>query len=224
MSMGLDVELWEVVRFSIGVSVASVFVALVPGIGFGWLLAKRRWWGKVCLETLLTLPMVLPPVAVGVILLQAFGRNGLIGNWCENWLGVEFIFAWPGCVLAASVMAFPLIVKSVRAAFEEVPIAMENVARSLGASEWHLFWTVTLPLARRGVLAGGILGFARALGEFGATIMLAGYMPGKTVTLSTEIYHLVQMGQEERAMKFILISISIAFCALWLSEMLGRKK
>jgi molybdate transport system permease protein len=164
----------------------------------------------------------MPPVATGLLLLKLLGRHGRLGHWLESW-GVDVIFTWKAVVIATAVMSFPLLVRTARVAFENVSPRVEHVARTLGAGPWRVFWTITLPLARSGVIAGALLAFARALGEFGATVMVAGFIPGKTETLSLSIYHLVQLGRDDEALGLLAISVLLAFGAVWLSERMLRR-
>lgn len=217
-------DVFQVTWFTLGVATASTLMILPPGVALGWLLARRQWPGKTLVETCVALPLVIPPVATGLILLKLLGRRGLIGRFFEQTLGIEIVFTWKAVVIATAVMSFPLLVRTVRVAFEEVPVRLEHVARTLGAGPWRAFFTVTLPLARRGLFAGSVLAFARALGEFGATIMVAGYIPGKTGTLALGIYHLVQLGRDDAALVLLTISLSIAFGAVGLSEWLLRRR
>jgi molybdate transport system permease protein len=175
-------------------------------------------------ETVVTLPLVMPPVATGLVLLKLLGRRGLLGRWIESLFGVEIVFTWRAVVVATAVMSFPLLVRTARLALEGVNPRLEQVARTLGAGPWRVFWTITLPLAARGLVAGAVLAFARALGEFGATIMVAGFIPGRTATLALSIYHLVQLSRDDEAWGLLAISIMLAFGALWLSETLLRTK
>ncbi|MEQ9825676.1 MAG: molybdate ABC transporter permease subunit [Puniceicoccaceae bacterium] len=216
--------LFEITLFTLGIALLSTLLILPGGIALGWLLAHRQWPGKVLVETLVTLPLVIPPVATGLILLKLFGRRGPIGAFLEQALGVEIVFTWKAVVLATAVMAFPLMVRAARVAFEEVNPRLIEAARTLGADRLDAFLTVTLPLAKRGLLAGTVLSFARSLGEFGATVMLAGMIPGKTITLALGIYHEVQLGRDERALGLLLISTSLAFLAVWASEHLLRRR
>lgn len=213
----------QIILFSLLMAVSATAVVLVPGIGLGWLLARRNWRGKSLLETLVALPLVLPPVVTGLVLLKLFGRRGPIGAWLEQSFQIEVVFTWRAVVIALAVMALPLLVRNVRAAIEEVKPELEQMARTLGAPEWRVFLTITLPLARRGILAGTLLAFARALGEFGATIMVAGNIPGETTTLSVAIYQHVQLGEDASVWKLAAISAIIAFVALWLSNRLMRR-
>ncbi|OIQ88097.1 molybdenum transport system permease protein ModB [mine drainage metagenome] len=213
----------QLTLFTVGIALLGTLLILPPGIGLAWLLARRRWRGKVVLETVVALPLVMPPVATGLILLKLFGRRGALGVFFERGLGVDIVFTWKAVVIATAVMAFPLLVRAARVAFEEVNPRMEQVARTLGAGPWSVFFTVTLPLARRGVLAGCVLAFARALGEFGATMMFAGFIPGRTGTLATSIYHLVQLGDDSAALKLLAVSVALSFAALAASEALLRR-
>ena len=217
-------EVVQVTLFTLGVALLSTALILPPGLALGWLLARRRWPGKTVVETFVALPLVIPPVATGLILLKLFGRRGLFGVLVQQVLGVDIVFTWRAVVLATAVMSLPLLVRSARVAFEEVPVRLEGVARTLGAGPWRTFFTVTLPLARRGLAAGCVLGFARALGEFGATVMIAGMIPGETITLSLGIYHEVQIGHDDAALVLLGISVALAFGAVGLSEWLLRRK
>jgi molybdate transport system permease protein len=217
-------EEWQIVVFTAWVSALSILLILPPGLALAWLLARRHWPGKSIIETLVALPLVVPPVATGLILLKCLGRRSALGNLLYDYFGVEIVFTWRAVVIALGVMSFPLLVRSVRTAFEEVNPRLEQIARTLGASEWRVFFTITAPLAFRGILAGTILALARALGEFGATIMLAGNIPGETATLSLSIYHAVQLGQDAAASRLLLVSVLLAFGAVWASELLLRRR
>ncbi|HSI63587.1 MAG TPA: molybdate ABC transporter permease subunit [Candidatus Saccharimonadia bacterium] len=217
-------EEWQTIWLTTWVSALSVLVILPPGVAIAWLLARKDWPGKSLVETFVALPLVLPPVATGLILLKLLGRRGPIGGWLHDTLGVDIVFTWKAVLIALGVMSFPLLVRSVRTAIEEVPIRLEGIARTLGARPWRVFWTITLPLARRGVAAGVVLAFARALGEFGATIMVAGFIQGETSTLSLVIYQHVQTGHDGDAMKLLVVAVVMAFIALWISETLSRRR
>lgn len=217
-------DVFQVTAFTLGVALLSTLLILPPGVWLGWLLARRHWRGKAIVETVVALPLVIPPVATGLILLKLFGRRGVLGKFFEQTLGIEIVFTWKAVVVATAVMSFPLLVRTVRVAFEAVPLRLEQVARTLGSGPWRVFFTITLPLARRGLLAGSVLAFARALGEFGATVMVAGYIPGQTGTLALGIYHLVQLGQDETALVLLLISVLLAFGAVAVSEWLLRRR
>ena len=213
----------QVAAFTIAVCLLSTILILPGGILLGWFLARRRFAGKSALETLLALPLVMPPVATGLLLLKLLGRRGILGSFLENHLGVQIVFTWRAVVVAAAVMSFPLLLRSTIVAFQEVDVRLERVARTLGARGWRVFWTITLPLALRGILSGVVLAFARALGEFGATILVAGNIPGKTSTLALTIYQAVQLGQDPVAYRLLGISTLIAFIALWTSELVLRR-
>lgn len=208
---------WQVVTFTVGVATLATLFILPPGLGVAWLLARRRFPGKSLVETLVALPLVMPPVATGLLLLKLLGRRGPVGQLLSR-LDLDVVFTWRGVVVAMAVMSFPLLVRGARVAFEEVNPRLEQIARTLGASDARVFVTITLPLAARGILGGTLLAFARALGEFGATILVAGNIPGKTQTLSLSIYNLVQLGRDAQAFRLLGISAAIAFAAVWASE------
>lgn len=216
-------DLLPITLFTLAVAAASTLCILPPGIALAWLLARRDWPGKSLVETLVTLPLVIPPVATGLVLLNLFGRQGMLGRFLEDTLGFEILFTWKAVLLATAVMSFPLLVRSARVAFEEVDPRLEKVARTLGAGPWRVFVTITLPLAKRGLIAGAVLAFARALGEFGATIMVAGYFVGQTATLSLGIYHLVQLGRDADALALAGVSVFLAYAAVFASERLVRR-
>jgi molybdate transport system permease protein len=217
-------DILHITGFTLGVALLSTLLIVPPGVALGWLLARRNWPGKVLVETLVAMPLVIPPVATGLILLKLFGRRGVLGRFFEQVLGVEIVFTWKAVVIATAVMSFPMLARAARVAFEEVNPRLEETARTLGAGPWDAFWSITLPLARRGILAGCVLAFARALGEFGATIMVAGMIPGRTITLALGIYHEVQLGRDDAALGLLLISVALAFLALWASERLLRRR
>lgn len=213
----------QLVWFSARMALASLVLVVPAGVALAWLLARKKWRGKVLVETLVSLPLVVPPVVTGLLLLQLFGRRGLIGGWLHQQFGLDIVFTWRAVVLALAVMSLPLFVLSVRAAFARVDVKFEQMARTLGAGEWRIFFTITLPLARRGVLAGTLLGFARALGEFGATITVAGNIPGRTTTLPLAIYQSIQIGDDAHAWALAGVSAVIAFAAVFIGEkLLGR--
>jgi molybdate transport system permease protein len=214
---------WQIVWFTTWVAALSTLVILPFGLALAWLLARRDWPGKSIVETFVSLPLVMPPVATGLILLELLGRRGAIGGFLHNRLDFDIIFTWRAVLLALGVMSFPLLVRSVRVAFEEVNPRLEQIARTLGASNWRVFCTISVPLASRGIIAGMILAFARALGEFGATIMIAGNIPGKTSTLSLAIFSDVQLGQDIHAFRLLGVSVALAFAAVWCSEFLLRR-
>lgn len=220
----MSAEAWQITWFTLGVATLSTLLILPFGVALAWLLARRDWPGKSLVETLVALPLVMPPVATGLILLKLLGRRGPLGGWLEKTFGWEIVFTWRGVVVATAVMSFPLLVRTARVAFEGVNPRLEQVARTLGAGPWRVLVTITLPLAARGLVAGAMLAFARALGEFGATIMVAGYIPGQTATLSLSIYHLVQLGHDSEALGLLAISVTLAFGAVWLSEFFVRRR
>jgi molybdate transport system permease protein len=220
----VSIEVWQVAWFTTWVAAVGTLLILAPGVALAWVLARKDWRGKSIVETIVALPLVMPPVATGLILLKLFGRRGVAGRWLENVFGVDIVFTWRAVVIATAVMSFPLLVRTARLALEGVNPRYEQVARTLGAGPWRVFWTITLPLASRGLVAGTVLAFARALGEFGATIMVAGFIPGRTATLSLSIYHLVQLNRDNQAWGLLAISVTLAFGALWLSEILLRKR
>jgi molybdate transport system permease protein len=215
---------WSMVAFTAGMAGLSSALILPPGIALAWLLARKNWRGKILVETFVALPLVLPPVVTGLALLKLFGRRGPLGHWLHERLGVEIIFTWHAVVLALAVMSFPLLVWTLRTAIEEVNPELEQIARTLGAGCWRVFFTVTLPLARRGLLAGTLLAFARALGEFGATILVAGNIPGQTTTLAVSIYQSVELGDDDHAWWLAGVSATLAFAALLACGMLRRRK
>lgn len=214
----------RLIWFTLAVAALAVLLILPPGIALAWALARKNWRGKAFVETIASLPLVMPPVATGLILLKLLGRKGLIGSWIENSTGLQIVFTWKAVVIALAVMSFPLLVRTARVAFEQVNARLEQVARTLGASSSRVFFTITLPLAWRGVVGGAVLAFARALGEFGATMLVAGAIPGKTQTLSVSIYHLIQLGEDRAAGQLLLVSIAFSFGALLLSEFLIQRR
>jgi molybdate transport system permease protein len=207
---------WLALALTLEVAGWATAINLVLGVAVGWLLARKRFVGRDLLDALLTLPMVMPPTVLGYYLLVLIGRRGPIGAWLESNFGINLIFTWQGAVIAATVVAFPLVFKAARAAFESVEPQYEQAARVLGQSELALFFRVTLPLAWRGTLAGVLLAFARATGEFGATLMVAGSIPGKTQTLSIAVYEAVQAGQDEVA-NFLVLVTSVTCIAVLLA-------
>ncbi len=217
-------EDWEIVAFTVRASGLATLLILPPGLLLAWLLARRRWPGKSLVETAVALPLVMPPVATGLILLKLLGRRGPIGRFLHDQLGIDVVFTWKAVVIAMAVMAFPLLVRTARVAFEGVPVRLEQIARTLGAGEPRVFFTITLPLALRGILGGCVLAFARALGEFGATILVAGSIPGRTTTLSVSIYQLVQLGEDDSAYRLMGVAVVISFAAVWVSEWFLRRQ
>jgi molybdate transport system permease protein len=215
---------WQLVWFTIWVSLLSTLLLFPFGLAFSWLLARRKWPGKSLVETFISLPLVMPPVATGLILLKLLGRHGPIGGFLHRHFDFDIVFTWRGVLVALCVMSFPLFVLFARVAFEEVNPRLEQIARTLGAGNLRVFLTITLPLASRGIVAGMLLAFARALGEFGATIMVAGNIPGHTSTLSLAIFQSVQLGHDSTAFRLLGISVILAFTAVWSSQWLVRSK
>ena len=220
----MTAEEWQVVWFTAWVSALSTLVILPFGIAVAWVLARHEWPGKSVLETVVSLPLVIPPVATGLILLKLLGRRGPIGKYLHDTFDLEIVFTWRAVLIALGVMSFPLLVRSARVAFEQINPRLEQIGRTLGASNLRVFFTISLPLAKRGIIAGMILAFARALGEFGATIMVAGNIPGQTSTLSLDIFQAVQLGNDAHALRMLGISIALAFAAVFASELILRRK
>ncbi len=211
----MDAATWTTLALTLKVAAWATALNLVAGVGLGWLLARKQFPGRELLDALLTLPMVLPPTVLGYYLLVLLGRRGWLGAWLKDTLDVQLIFTWQGAVIAATVVAFPLLLKSARAAFEGVDPRLEQAARALGLGELALFLRVSVPLAWPGILAGALLVFVRAMGEFGATLMVAGSIPGRTQTLSIAVYEAVQAGQDSLANTLVVI-ISVACTAVLL--------
>lgn len=219
---------WQVVFLSLEVSSMAVVCSLPFGIMMAWILARCRFPGKTLLDSLVHLPLVLPPVVVGYLLLIALGRRGFIGAWLYNWFGITFAFSWRGAVLASAVMAFPLMVRAIRLALEAVDMRLEQAARTLGAGCWRVFFTITLPLTLPGIIVGIVLAFARSLGEFGATITFVSNIPGETRTIPSAMFTLIETpGAEGAAARLCAVAIAIALLSLMASELLtrwGRKR
>jgi molybdate transport system permease protein len=220
----MTAEEWKIVWFTAWVSALSTLMILPFGLGMAWLLARRQWRGKSLVETLISLPLVMPPVATGLILLKLLGRRGPVGSFLHDTLNLDIIFTWRGVLVSLGVMSFPLLVRSARVAFEEVNPRLEQIAGTLGASASRVFCTITLPLALRGIVSGMLMAFARALGEFGATIMVAGNIPGETSTLSLAIFQSVQLGEDTQAFRLLGVSVVMAFFAVWMGEWLLQRK
>ena len=221
----LTAEEWSAIALSLQVAVTATLVSLPFGIGLGYLLARRQFWGKSLIETFLSLPLVLPPVVTGYLLLVLLGRRGWIGSFLDQWFGIHVVFTWKAAALASAVMAFPLMVRSLRVAFAGVDQRLELAARTLGAGRIETFLRISLPLARRGVLAGAVLAFARGVGEFGATVMVAGNLPGETQTIPLLIYTQANApGGIEQSVRLVVACVVIAVVALGISELLERKK
>ena len=222
--LALSPEEWTAVRLSVWVSTWATVVSLPLGIAIAWLLARREFWGKSALNGLVHLPLILPPVVTGYLLLITFGRRGPVGSLLESCCGLVFSFRWTGAALACGVMAFPLMVRAIRLSIEAVDRRLEAAAGTLGARPVWVFATVTLPLILPGVIAGMILAFAKGMGEFGATITFVSNIPGETQTLPSAIYTFTQVpGGDVGAMRLTLVSIAIAMMALVASELLARR-
>lgn len=217
-------EEWEIVRLSLKVGAVAVAACLPFAFALAWSLARGRFPGKVLLDALIHLPLVLPPVVTGWLLLLAFGPEGPAGAWLERSLGITFMFRWTGAALAAAVMALPLMVRAMRLSIEAVDQRFEAAAMTLGASRWRVFRTITVPLALPGVIAGVVLGFARSLGEFGATITFVSNIPGETQTLPLAIYSALQIpGGESAVARLAFVSVGLSLAALMFSEVLARR-
>jgi molybdate transport system permease protein len=220
----LTPEEWSALRLSLLVATCSVLLCCAPAVAVGWLLARREFRGKALFDAVVHLPLVLPPVVVGYALLYLFGRSGPLGRWLFDTLGVSLVFTWQAAVLAAAAMAFPLFVRAVRLSVELVDRGLEDAARTLGASPGRVFLTVTLPLALPGVFTGMILAFARALGEFGATISFAGNIEGQTRTLPLAIFRYLQTpGGEGPALRFAALSVLLSLAALLASQWIATR-
>lgn len=206
---------------SLKVAGCATVLNLLFGVGVGFLLARMRFPGRDLIDTLLTLPMVMPPTVLGYYLLVVIGRHGLLGAWLHERFGIHLIFTWQGAVIAAMIVSFPLVFKPARAAFESVDRQMEQAGRVLGIPEIGVFFRITVPLAWRGILAGLLLAFARSLGEFGATLMVAGSIPGKTQTLSVAVYEAVQAGQDDVANTLVLVTSVVCIAVLLLAGRLA---
>ncbi|WP_298255941.1 molybdate ABC transporter permease subunit [Bradyrhizobium sp.] len=215
---------WTAILLSLRVATVATLVATPLGIAVAWLLARREFWGKALLDAVIHLPLVLPPVVTGYLLLLTFGRHGAVGAWLAEHLGLVFAFRWTGAALACGIMSFPLLVRPIRLSIEAVDRRLEQAAATLGAAPWQVFLTVTLPLALSGVLAGMVLGFAKALGEFGATITFVSNIPGETQTISSAIYALIQTPDgDAAAMRLVVVSTLMATAALIASEWFARR-
>lgn len=214
---------WQAVLLSLQVAIVAVIVSLPFGVLVAWLLVRCQFVGKSLLDGLVHLPLVLPPVVVGYMLLITMGRRGFIGEWLYRWFDISFAFNWRGAVLASMVMSFPLLVRAIRLALEGVDLRLEAAARTLGAGCWRVFFTITLPLILPGLIAGVVLAFARSLGEFGATITFVANIPGQTRTIPSAMYTLIQTpGGESAAVRLCVIAIVLALLSLLISEWLAR--
>jgi molybdate transport system permease protein len=219
----MSAEDLSVLFLTLRVAALATAVILPLGIAAAWLLARGDWPGKGLAETLLSLPLVLPPTAVGLLLLELLRRRGPAGRLIEA-AGVEVLFTWKAVAIATAVMSFPLLVRPARAAFEETDPRLVGIARSLGSGPAAAFARVSLPLAWRGIATGTLLAFSRALGEFGATILVAGNIPGRTQTIALAIFHRTQVGDDAGAMRLVAVTVVIAFCAVWTSEWIERRR
>jgi molybdate transport system permease protein len=217
-------EAWQIVFFTIEVSALSTLLILPLGVAVAWLIARREWPGKAVVETVVMLPLFVPPVATGLVLLMLFSRRGPLGSVLQGGLGLDIVFTWRAVVLACAVMSFPLLVRTAQAAFEGVSARFEDIARTLGASEWRVFATISLPLAARGIVAGAVLAFARAMGEFGATAIVAGMIPRKTMTISLSIYQNIQLGHDAAALPLLFVSIGIVFTTVLCGQIISMRK
>jgi molybdate transport system permease protein len=215
-------DIWQITLFTTAAALAATALMAPPGLFLAWLLARRRFRGRLLLETLVSMPLVMPPVATGLILLLLFSPRGPLGRVLAG-IGLEVVFTWRAVVLAMTVMGLPLFVRTVRAGLEQVDRRYEAMASTLGAPPLRVFFSVTLPLALPALVAGAVLGFARAIGEFGATIMIAGSIPGVTRTLPVAIYTFAETGRDAEAAMLLGVSATIAFAALWLSNYLSAR-
>ncbi len=214
---------WQAIILSLKVSGVAVACSLPLGILMAWILVRCRFPGKSLLDSVIHLPLVLPPVVIGYLLLISMGRRGFIGEWLHSWFGINFSFSWRGAALASAVVAFPLMVRAIRLALEAVDTRLELAARTLGANPWRVFFTITLPLSLPGVIAGTVLSFARSLGEFGATITFVSNIPGETRTIPLAMYTLIETpGAEAAAARLCVIAIILSLVSLLLSEWLAR--
>jgi len=215
---------WEVLALSLRVALVAVAFTLPFAVGLGWLLVRKRFPGRVLVTTFVNTPLVLPPVVTGYLLLLLCGPNGPVGRFSAAVFGADIAFTWIGAALAAGVVAFPLLLRTIQVAMEHVDPRLEAAARTLGAGPVRVFLTVTLPLSARGILAGGVLAFGRSLGEFGATIMVAANIPGRTQTLPLAIFSRAnRVGEEASILRLLVLSVILAFASLWLSDWLVRR-
>lgn len=221
----LNAAEWAPVLLSFQVAILATLFIIPPAVAVAWLLARPRLRGRLLIETVVTAPLVMPPIITGYLLLLLLGRAGPVGGWLRSTFGIDIAFTWIGAAVAAGVLAFPLVVRAVQLSFESVDSRLEGASRTLGAGPWDTFFSVTLPLAAPGILAGALLGFARCLGEFGATIVLAGNIPGQTQTIPLAVYSAINTpGGEQKAMFLLLVSIALSIGALVVSQLSTRKK
>jgi len=215
---------WQAVLLSLKVSSLAVVCSLPLGILMAWVLVRCRFPGKSLLDSIIHLPLVLPPVVIGYLLLVVMGRRGVVGQWLYDWFGFSFSFSWHGAVLASAVVAFPLMVRAIRQSLEAVDPKLELAARTLGASPWRVFFTITLPLSVPGVIVGVVLAFARSLGEFGATITFVSNIPGETRTIPLAMYTLIETpGAESAAARLCVLAILLSLAALLISDWLAKR-
>ncbi len=217
-------DVWDIVALSLKVSIVAVLLTMPLAFLLAWLLARGRFAGRILLDGIVHLPPVPPPVVIGWLLLLAFGNNGPVGRWLSDWFGVSVMFRWTGAAIAAAVMALPLMVRAMRLSIEAVDRRLEGAARTLGASPFHVFRSITLPLSLPGVFSAAVLGFARSIGEFGATITFVSNIPGETRTLPIAIYSALQTpGGEATVTRLALISVALSLGALIASELMMRR-
>ena len=209
---------------TVSTALVSTLIILPPGLLIAWVLARKNFPFKSLVETIVSLPLLMPPVATGLVLLKLLGKRGLVGHLFHQLFQTDIVFTWRAVIAAMAVMSFPFIVRTARVAFEEVNPRLEQVARTLGSTPWKVFRRITMPLATRGIIAGCALAFGRAMGEFGATVLVAGNIPGKTATLSVSIFYLIQLGQDALAFRLVLLSLIPCFLALWMSEFILRRR
>lgn len=218
-------SVWVALMLSLKIAFWATMINVFFGVSLGYLLARKKLWAKELIDTILTLPMVMPPTVLGYYLLVLIGKNGAIGRWLEQTFDINLIFTWQGAVIAAALVSFPLVFKPARAAFETLDMQLEQAAKVLGISNLGIFFRITLPLAWRGIMAGVLLAFARSLGEFGATLMVAGSIPGQTQTLSIAVYEAVQSGDDHLANSLVfIISVVCIVLLLLISKLLSGKK
>ena len=218
----MTAEIFAIIKLTVAVALLATIVMLPPGVALAWWLARGRSAFRTVVETLVTLPLVLPPVATGFLLLHLLGRRGPLGGLLDRF-GLEVIFTRKALVVAMVVMGLPLVVRTVRAGFEQGTRRFEQIAETLGAGPMRVFFTISLPLAKRSVLAGGLLGFSRALGEFGASIVIAGNIPGETRTMALAMYGFLETGRDHDAFVLVLASIAVALAGVWAANMLVRE-
>jgi molybdate transport system permease protein len=222
--LDLNPDEWTAIRLSLRIAAVATIVALPFGVAIAWLLARKNFWGKSLVDALVHLPLVLPPVVTGYLLLITFGRKAPVGAFLADHFGIVFSFRWTGAALACGVMAFPLMVRAIRLSIEAIDRRLEDAAATLGANRASTFVTITLPLALPGIIAGMMLAFARALGEFGATITFVSNIPGETQTISAAIYTLTQVpGGDRAALQLVVVAILISLAALIASEWFARR-